>query len=828
MGTNRDLRAGENAVHYARLYAAVFLVSAMGIAYQIVLMRVFSIAQYHHFAYMIISMAMLGFGASGTLLVLLRARVRTREPRLFSTCVLLLAISLPGCYAASQHVPFETFELVNQRVQLWYLLLLYVLLAGPFFLVSTCITLGFFLAPRSVGQMYGVNMLGSGAGALALVGMLFVWDPALAPYVLTVPTAVAYLLSVPGRPWGALRGAIAVLGACLLAYAGPHTPVRISQYKGLSYTLQFPDAKMVGQEVSPLSRITAVSSSMLRETPGQISNYPMGELGKLSAQIGLFFDAGAVSPVHRFTGDLDLFRFLDYTTGAAAYRLVEHPHVLVVGAGGGTDVLAALMQGASHVTAVEVDPKVVQFVQDDLRAFAGGIYARPDVTVNVADGRGFLQAHETRYDLIEIALLDSFNASAAGVHALSESYLYTVEAVELYLSRLTDHGVLAITRWLKTPPRDTLKMFATVVAACERAGMEAPDRHLVFLRSWNTGTILVAAQPLTPARIAAVRSFCESRWFDLCWLPGVTPEEVNRFTVLEAPMHYEFARAVLSETREQTLAESLFYLYPATDDRPYFFRFFRWTSLPALLRGMGLQWAPFVEWGYIALLATLVQGAAAGTVLILLPLIVLSREPLVPKAKRWVAGYSLALGLAYMFLELAFIQRFMLFLAYPVYAVAVVLTAFLIFSGCGSLLTHGLREQRARAIAWAIGGMLLLAVGYLLLLPPIFQACAGWPDAAKIALSIALLAPLAFLMGMPFPLGLQLISDHDETLLPWAWGINGCASVIGASLATVLAVHFGFRLLVLLALLIYLAAASAMAGLERTLNTPTLGTSIKS
>ncbi len=808
------------------LHLAIFLISAVGIAYQVVLMRIFSIAQWHHFAYMIISIAMLGFGASGATLAMVKERIKGHEGPLLRVAALLLSFGLIGSYALSQRIPFETFQLVSQPLQPAYLLALYVILSIPFFLVSTCITLGFFLEPDQVGRLYFFNMAGSGVGAAGVIGLLYVAHPGMLVFPLAFMAAFGYLLLVWGECkcpsafrrralWGIIRVCGLYAGLTALSVFCARQPSRISQYKGLSYALQFPDAKVVAQKASPLSVVTAVASKQIRETPGQVSNYAWRELGPLPEQVGLYFDAGAVSPVNRFDGSLEPFAYLDYVTGAVAYRLVERPQVLVVGAGGGTDVLAALFHGAEHVTAVEVDPSVHTLLETSLREFSGRLQERPDVTWVLAEGRGLLQSRDERYDLIQIALLDAFNASAAGVHALNESYLYTVEAVSLYLSRLTSNGVLALTRWLKTPPRDALRMFATAVEACERLGIADPACHLVFIRSWNTGTIVVSRSPLTKEQIRAVRAFCLSRGFDLCYYPGITSGEANQYTVLERPVYYEFARAVLSPERESLYRNAVFYLRPATDNRPYFFRFFKWASLPRLVRGMGTEWVPFVEWGYITLVATLVQSVLASVALILLPLAALARRSPVRRAKRWVFVYFAGLGCAYMFLEIAFIQRFMLFLAYPIYAVAVVLTAFLIFSGMGSLFADRIRERRTRAVGLAVLAIAVLAVVYLISLPGVFSAWAGWGDEAKILASIALLAPLAFCMGIPFPTGLQLVSDDHEALLPWAWGINGCASVIGATLATLIAVHLGFRLLVGSAVLAYTVSAVGLQRLAR-------------
>ena len=798
------------------LYPAVFLISAVGIAYQVVLMRVLSIAQWHHFAYMIISIAMLGFGASGTLLTLIRSRLSGKEKQSFFVSLLLLTFSLPLCYVWSQRIPFETFHLVTQGDQFGWLLALYTILAVPFFLVSTCITLAFFMAPRRVGRVYFTDLVGSGLGAAAVVGLLFLVPPEQLPYLLSLPLILlaGWMVFGMARPWKTLFGLSVGIGIMWVGAQG-FAPIRVSDYKTLSYTLQFPDAEIVASAQSPLSQIHVVRSRQIRETPGQLGNYPFARMGPLPEQAGLFFDAGSVSVVNRYDGDTERFSYMDYVTPALAYRMVREPEVLVIGAGGGSDVWMALYHGAKHVTAVEVDPSVFRLIEQELADFSGGLYRRDDVTPVTAEGRGYLQSRGGSYGVIHIALLDAFNAAASGVYALSESYLYTREAVSLYMDHLTDDGVLAITRWLKTPARDAIKMFATLVEACEAAGYEDPGAHLAFIRSWNAGTLLLSRTPWTDEQLDEIRAFSQSRGFDIAWMPGVTEAEVNRFTILEEPVYYQAALAILSEERDRFYRDYLFDVRPATDDRPYFFQFFKWDTLRVLVRDMGFEWVPFVEWGYIALLATLVQGAVASVLFILLPLITLTRRAETRGARRWVVMYFTALGLAFMFLEIAFIQKFMLFLTYPIYAVAVVLTAFLVFSGCGAFLADRWRGDRFPLVRAAVGGIVLLTLLYTALLPPLFSAWAGWPDAARVVVSFVLIAPLAFCMGIPFPSGLQLVSDRYAAMVPWAWGINGFASVMGASLATFTAIHFGFRILVWTAAAVYVLCLPAFMGLRR-------------
>jgi len=472
------------------------------------------------------------------------------------------------------------------------------------------------------------------------------------------------------------------------------------------------------------------------------------------------------------------------------------------GAGGGTDVAAALWHGAAHVDAIEVEANVFAYCADN----APQLYNRPDVTPSVAEARGYLRASDGGYGLIHLPLMGSFSAASAGVFALNETYLYTVEAFMLYLERLAPDGVLSVNCWLKTPPRDAIKLFATLVEAGEAIGMADPGRHLIVLRSWNNATLLMTRSPLDAAQIAAVREFATARGFDLAYYPGIQPGESNRYTVLEHDHYFEGAQRILSGGRAAYYREYLYYIRPATDDRPYFFRSFKWRSLPRLYQGMGTEWMPFVELGYTALIVTLAQALLAAAVFILAPLVVLGRTRVPAARRRWVVAYFAALGAGYMFLEIAYIQIFMQFLAYPVYAVAVVLTAFLLASGAGSAVAHRYRAHPAHVLTGAVGGIAALALAYLAVLPGVFAAGGAWPDGVKMGVSLVLLAPLAFCMGMPFPVGLRRAVACGDGLLPWAWGINGCASVVGATLATVLAVHLGFRGVVGAAVVLYAVA----------------------
>jgi hypothetical protein len=279
-------------------------------------------------------------------------------------------------------------------------------------------------------------------------------------------------------------------------------------------------------------------------------------------------------------------------------------------------------------------------------------------------------------------------------------------------------------------------------------------------------------------------------------------------------MIHRAAAAILGPDPKDFAARYKFALRPATDDRPFFFHSLKWATLPELLALRAQGGLPLVEWGFVILVATLVQGAVAAAVLILLPLLALRRprtaDPHAPARWRVVLFFA-SLGLAFLFIEIAFMQRFAVFLGHPLYAVAVVLAGLLVFAGLGAGVTDWLARMARRRppIVLAVAGIVLVGGAYLGLLPHVFEAAQGWPVAARIAVALALLGPIGFLLGLPFPLGLKVLGDRAPALVPWAWGINACASVVSASLATFIALHIGFTPVLGCALVLYVLAAAA-------------------
>lgn len=784
---------------------SIFLLSACSLAYEILLMRLFSIIQWHHFAYMIISLALLGYGVSGSILSVFQQWLMPRFRAMYISAIVLFSVSSLLCFLIAQAIPFNAEEMIWDIRQPFYLLLIFIVLSLPFFFAASAICLSFMVYKEQITKIYAMDMLGAGIGSIGVVLLLYIVFPIEALVIITATGLVAAIWAIWELKQTSRRRLTVVMMilVALLWFITPFLQPNISPYKSLSQLLQISGTEIIAERSSPLGQLTVVKSTQipLRHAPGLSLNASTEPL----SQLGIFTDADNMTVITQTPEHQSQLAYLDQVTWALPYHLKKPDNVLILGAGGGADVLQARYHSAGQIDAVELNPQLIELVKDDYRAFAGNLYTQANVNIHIGEARDFISKNRFQYNLIQLALLD---ASNSGLYALNESYLYTTEALDSYLDSIRPGGYLAITRWIRIPPREALKLFATAVHVLSAKGINNPEQHLVLIRSWQTSTLLVKNTIFTTDELKAVRQFCTERAFDIAYAPDIKQHEINRYNVLRSAIFHHAAQAILGDERDAFLAQYKFNLEPATDDRPYFHQFFKWSVLPEILELRGKGGLPLLEWGYLILVVTFFISILSSLLLILAPLNLLRHDhKQVSKVSRWqIVIYFFAVGFGFMFIEIAFIQRFIQFLHHPLFAIAVVLTAFLVFAGLGSHWSGRLLETRgdAKAITIAVMGIIISSVVYLLFLGQVFNLFSGIAIWGKIFITMGLIAPLAIFMGMPFPLALKNLSQHDKSLVPWAWGINGCASVISAVLATILAVHFGFTIVVVLALLLYL------------------------
>ncbi|MGR9116284.1 MAG: spermine/spermidine synthase domain-containing protein [Gammaproteobacteria bacterium] len=793
----------------------IAIISAAALAYEVLLIRLFSIIQWHHFAYMIISLALLGYGVSGVFLAFNRHALQRKFTVAIMANMVLFSISVPACYALAQMIPFNPDEILWAPVQLVFLFILYLLLALPFFFAANVIGLSFYHHQTRVASIYASDLIGAGVGSVGIILLLFLFFPEKILTVLTGLGIVAIIivsnfcfkeLHNETKFWTS-TGIVIVL-AMTLAMTG-WIKLDTSPYKAENQLLRIPGAKVIDQYSSPLGLIHVVKSAItpLRHAPGLSLNATT----EPPEQLAVFTDADNMTAINRYDGNTETLSYLDQTTSGLPYHLQPLQNILVLGAGTGSDILLALYHDIPQIDAVELNPQVLDLVKEKYADFAGHIYQNSHVQLHTSEARGFVATSDEHYDSINISLMDAFGASAAGLYALSENYLYTEQAIQAYLQHLAPGGYLSITRWIKMPPRDTLKLMATAVNACKTLGLRNPEQRMVLIRSWQTSTLIVKNGPISTREIQNLKNFADARSFDLAYYPGMTDGEANRINILQQPYFFLAAKALLGADGEAFIDAYKFNIEPATDDRPYFFHFFKWKTLPEIVSLLGQGGISLLESGYLLLIAALLQALLASLLLIALPLGI-GKDQLGIKSGTQGYGkvliYFICLGLAFLFIEIAFIQKFILILHHPLYAVTTVLCTFLLTAGCGSLVSRRLSGNRAKKmIRWPIAGIALLSVIYILGFEALTAVLLESSGASRLLFSILLISPLGFCMGMPFPMALTSLGQTAPALIPWAWGINGCASVISAILATLIAMQFGFTVLILSALMLYLVAA---------------------
>jgi len=768
----------------------IFLSSLATLAFEVLLTRVFSITLWYHFAFMVVSIAMLGFAASGTLLALFPGLKRLDHIGWYA---LALAVALPGGFILANMVPFDPVRLAWERTEILHILLTYLFLALPFFCTGLIITTAFSVASERAGLLYGADLVGAGIGSLAILPLMGLVPPEQAVLLLSILVTSAAALT-NGRRLRMAAGLLAAIAGALLFFRPDVIRPRISPYKGLEAALRYPGAEHLRTHLTPFARIDTFRSPAVRYAPGLSLRY----LEELPEQIGISIDGGEVNAITR-ADDPAALAFLDDLPAALPYAMGARREVLALDPMGGLPVLLARRNGAERVASVESTPALQKVIREDFSDFSGNIYGGESRT---GLGRSWLAGEARRFDLIEITHQGS---QPSGVFGIGEDYRLTVEAFREYLEHLTDNGLLAVNLFIIPPPRTELRILATLTTALEEAGVRDARAHVAAIRSWGTITLVAKRTPLTRAEIDAVREFGRERQFDLAWLPGASPEESNRYVQTRDTDYFLAFRAILSPAeRDRFLADYLFDVRPVRDEAPFFSLFLRLDKLAEIYRTMGSKWQFFLEEGYL-LPALFAQVLVISLVLVCLPLLA-GRETARRTESRSgirLLSYFALLGLAYMLVEVALIQKLILPLEQPPVAVAAVLAALLVSSGCGSLLGQRYPRLERPVVMLGLALLILLCAGSL---PWLITISQPWPLPLRGLFFCLLITLPGFFMGIPFPAGLRLLGRITPELIPWAWAVNGTVSVLAPLMAVMTAMAIGFRGVLILGAGIYFLA----------------------
>lgn len=773
---------------------AVFLLSAAALADEIFLIRLLSFRFWPHFVPLIVSQAMLGFGAAGVALHLFRRHIESAPRSSFAWLALLAAPSFDLAFRASQAVSFDPFLLLWETSAWMAFGLFFVLLAVPFFLAGSAIAVPFVCRFGKPGPVYAAAFAGSAAGAvLALPVFSLVRTESLlrVPLGLGLAAAIFVLRAPAGRIY---RGRLAACGASLLLLFLPPPELRLSLYKDLAAAGRMPGARTLASRFGPSGDYRTLFAPGIHSAPGLSFRFT----GEIPPQAVLFFD-GETRGVVPMDGGKGPPAYLDDFPPVLAYRMATRPEVLQFGLRGTEGILTAARNGAASVTVVEPAGEFVEMVRTDLSGFSGGLPASLPAEIRTEGARNFLARKGDRFDLIEVPEISSATFSSLGIHATGEAFLLTREGIRAALSRLTDRGVLSLSGWLKSPPRESVKILATLRQELEMIDATPASQRVLMVRGWGSFAVLAKRLPFTREERDQAERFCREKGFSIVWPPP--GDSAGGVEAGERALRTAVGNALADPSAGR--GESLFDLSPTTDDSPYFHRFLRPGSLPTYRRLLGSQWVPFVEWGVMFLVVSLAVSLGLSAVFLLLPL-VFSRLPGTLGGIS-LAAYFSALGLAYMLIELTFLKIGILLLGDAIRASTAAIGGFAFFSGLGSLISgrfesvETMKRRVFPGIAFlALAGFLFLSQSAKVLLP-----MGGMARAAAFLVS---LAPAAFLMGVPFPAGLSRLAGAAAPAIPFAWGVNGFFSVAGASLASVGALWAGFRWTVVAGGILYLAA----------------------
>ena len=835
------------------VYLAVGLVAGAVIALQITIMRIFAVGSWAHFGSLVVSLAMLGFGLTSAVMCIF-PKWFDRHWRILSSLALLAFGPLAvASNLIAQQFPFNAIFLVSDPVQKWRLALNFVLYLTPFLAGALFLGVVFQRAQTIFNRVYFADLVGSGICGLLLLLSMYALRPQdliAVPLVLWAAGSLLWFLAL-GNRGGAMRLAVVAALALAAHFVLPGMlgvpKIAISDYKGVSYARKFPDSKRILESTSPFGYLEVYSSSYLHFAPGLSDNaaFNLPQMPS-NAYLGLYNDSeGPVGIIRKLPPEQTAY--YRYLPMYYPYLIKKTPQTFVAQFGGGLSTALALAAGSSSVTVAEGDRGILEAfrTQQVLRDFTGDILHQPGVEVIDYEGRIYLAGVRDRFDIVDLSLADSAGLSSPGGFAIVEKYAYTRQAMAHYMQALKPDGVLSVTLWNKEePPKSVLKLYATMAAAAREVGGADISRKFFVVSAYlSSTTVLFKRDGFSDAEIELLRKHTAAMSFDEIYShglavdtsgqaallgeyreqifgtgpaqavgasqpasPGASPNSGSAAEPQEPPPGDADVPQVLPSTQLGRLAwhalitgqwdalarDYVFDTRVLSNAQPYFAAYVKFADLPRVTDRLELLQD---EWGFLLIWATLGVACIAALSLVLLPLVfgwrtIFSRYP--GKARTIV--YFACLGLGYIMVEVGLIAHFILALGNATISASVLITGMLIFSGLGSFVSERALPQ-ARSVMPIIFGLIgAILIGYGLWIDHALDAIAALPYAARLFFCFVLIAPPAFLMGFPMPVAMTTLGRlGKEAMFLWAWGINGCFSVIGAALVPVLATSFGLH-----------------------------------
>jgi len=797
---------------------SIFLLSGAVLLIEMCLTRVFSVLSWYHFAYLIISLALLGFGAAGSYLtVAKRFADKQVDPARLGHFAWLFAVSTVGSIVLISKIRFYPGDIPKGDYSNGISLIMLYLAAGvPFFFAGVCIGRIIALAGDGINQVYFADLCGAGAGALGALFVLNTIGPVAGIFLATAMAAlVACMLGTGGVRWRRWAYGLTLLATIALVPAAARTRI---------LPLYYPPSKnemFRGEHSIERSRWHVVGKIDFQKPRQGVWSFggalSMRHKERWTAEPptvqGIFQDGGAPTGLmHLKARPEDTPMLGEYLQGVA--HTVRRPdRVLIIGVGGGIDALIAMHHGAGKVVGVDINPVTIDAVENTYRDKCPALWNDTGrFEPHVAEGRHYLTRTGETFDVIQLSGVDTFTALSSGAYALSENFLYTQDAMEDYWAHLTDKGILSFSRWLFEPPREVLRLVTTQLAMLDDKGLADASQHFVIIsgpaymgRSRWAETLLKRT-PFTKAEVDALTAWAVAREFKV---------EYDPFTKRQGEFD-KFIRAGAS-ARADLIDAYRFNVKPTTDDDPFFFQFYRWKSVLGLTGGKeglagskGGYGITRVPLGLIILAISLFQIVVLSLIFIIAPLMMRARLRTHGRGRLGIFTYFAALGLGFIFIEIALLQKLSIFVGGPVYSMGITLASILFFSGVGSFIARRFRHDPGLWLKRIIAAIVICTGLDILFFNYALPHMMGLALHIRWAVAAGSMLPIGLLLGMPFPTGMRLVEKMDESVRPWAWGINSCATVLGSMFCILLSIQSGFTVALLTGCVIYILGAAGM------------------
>ena len=824
------------------LALSVFTLSILIISYQISLMKALQFLSYSHFANLIISIALLGFGASGTFLSFFRITERKNIPLIITLLFFLLIVSIPLAYLASQRIPLDIQYIFFSFGEALRFFLRAFCLFIPFFLSGALIGAFLTLYSGSAPLLYGSNLMGSGIGGIAVLFLLIIIPQQLLPFRLPGLALLAFLFWIgseygnrggppmrPGEggpetagkgPAGKHSVTLPIIAAgaalvCTIFFFLASPQIRPDQYKAISYIrhlVRQDSAEKLWSSYGPEGNLHLYASESFHDALFAGPNSPAGP----PDQFMLLRNGITTGVIFRTDEEKDT-EVLDYTPQSLAYRLSKKPHVLILDETGGSNIWLARRYNAASITIVQPNADIVHLWKKVLPAFGIPLFTGNDITIVHRNPRLFLKTADRRWDIIHIAGAESMPAFQSGLYASQEDYLLTAEGVQECFRLLSRKGCITVTRGLQSPPRDNLKLLSLADAALRKEGIDSPGKQIVQGKNYLAATTILFRSAPGQEKITEYLGHTAALRMDSEWHPGIKSEEIEQINKVPGPpgenysyLHYG-AKRIFSGNAEEFFNEYIYEVEPPVDNKPYFNHFFRWRSIDSLSSALGRYWFQSSEIGYLLLFLTFCGITVISFLLILAPVLASRRRH--RREKTRPSSYGMfrylfmfpVIGVGFMFIELVMIHKLGIFLGNPVFSVAAVITSILVFSGVGSVLQGRIRTAPKRRLWIAGAGVLIFLGASIFLFAPFVDFLAGSGLVVRFAAALLFTAPPAFFLGWFFVSGVEAVSSKNPGAVPLAWGLNGFASVAAAPLATLLAMWIGYDAVLYAAMGLYAA-----------------------